>query len=103
MTINLTNGYRIDIDDMNLTLKQRYAFKDKDGNEKETERTIGYFNPVGNGMEGAIKRYLIHNQIDLQSQEAMEMCEYVKSIERINNDAVRQFKAVIGVYEDDGK
>lgn len=100
MIINLTNGYRMEIDDMNITLKQKYTYKDKDENEKETERTIGYFNPV-NGMEGAIKRYLIHNQIDLQSREAMEMSEYVKSIKEINDDAVRQFKAVMDVYEDD--
>ena len=100
MIINLTNGYRMEIDDMNIALKQKYTYKDKDENEKETERTLGYFNPA-NGMEVAIKRYLIHNQIDLQSREAMEMSEYVKSIERINNDAVRQFKTVIGVYEDD--
>lgn len=97
MTINLTNGYRIEIDDMNITLKQRYAYKDKDGNQKETERVIGYFTT----MEGAIKRFLNHNQIDLLSDTAMKMDEYIKSIKDINETAVRQFKAVIGVYEDD--
>lgn len=93
--IKLPNGYFIEIDDMNLTLKQKYTYTDKNGDEKEAVRTIGYYNPHGNGMEGAIKRYLTCNQIDLQSREAVEMSEYVKSIERINKEAVQAFKKVL--------
>lgn len=33
-TINLTNGYFIEIDDLNYTLKQRYKGKTKDGEER---------------------------------------------------------------------
>lgn len=99
MTINLTNGYWLEIDKMNITLKQKYTYKDKQGDQKETEREIGYFSTI----EGAIKRFLNNNQIDLLSDTAMEMEEYIKSIKEINETAVRQFKTIIGACDDDLK
>ena len=99
MIVNLVNGYFTEIDEMNITLKQKYTYKDKQGNQKETERVIGYFTT----MEGAIKRFLNHNQIDLLSDTAMKMEEYIKSIKDINETAVRQFKTILEGVMDDGK
>lgn len=98
--INLTNGFFIEVDDLNHTLKQRFIGKDKDGNAKESERVCGYF---GKDIGAAIGKYIRLNQNALLAQEAIEMEEYIKSIERINKDAVRAFKALLAVCEDEGK
>ncbi|MFR5554870.1 MAG: hypothetical protein ACLTK4_15940 [Roseburia intestinalis] len=34
LTVELQNGYFVEIDPLNHTLRQRYAGQDKDGNEK---------------------------------------------------------------------
>ena len=99
MIIKLTNGFYIEVDEMNYTLKRKYVTEDKEGKPKDVEKTIGYYS----SLDGAIKRYITLNQIVLNSREAMELDEFVKSIERINNEALRQFKTMIGAYVDDGK
>jgi hypothetical protein len=90
--INLTNGYLIEVDDLNYTLKQRYIGEDKDGNPKEAERVCGYF---GKDLDSAVRKYLRLNQNALMDQEAMEMEEYMKKIHEINNEAVKAIKSVI--------
>lgn len=99
MIIKLTNGFFIEIDEMNYTLKQNFIGKGKDEKPKTSVRVIGYFST----MDGAIKRYITVNQTQLLLEEAMEMEQYVKSIEKINNDALRQFKSILEVVMDDGK
>lgn len=92
MVVRFGNEYFVEVDEMNVTLKQKYIGKDKEGNKKESERVIGYFST----MEGAIRRFLSHNQIDLLSDTAMEMEEYIKCIKCINEDAVSAFKRIMG-------
>ena len=91
--IKLTNGYFLDIDDMNVTLKQKKVRKDEEGNKKEYEVTHGYFSTI----EGAVRRCIKLNQIDLLPEEAMQMEEYIKSINRINENAVSDVKR--SIYE----
>lgn len=98
MKINLTNGFFIEIDDLNNTLKQKYIGEKKDGTKYDAERVCGYF---GKDLEGAIRKYIRLNQNVLLVQETMELEEYVKSIKRINEDAVRDFKALLEVCEDE--
>ena len=93
MIVRLTNGYFIEVDSLNHTLKQKYISKAKDGTEKESEKVIGYYS----SMEGAIKGFVKHNQNDLLPDSYVEMSEYIKSIECINNDAVESLKRIIGV------
>ena len=100
MIINLTNGFFIEIDDLNHTLKQKYIGEKKDGTKYEAERVCGYF---GQDMEGAIARYIKLNQNVLLAQETMELEEYVKSIKRINFEAVSVIKRAVSVYGDDGR
>lgn len=92
MIINLTNGFFIEIDDLNHTLKQKYIGEKKDGTKYDAERVCGYF---GKDLEGAIRKYMRLNQNVLLVQETMELEEYVKSIKRINEDAVRALKAIL--------
>ena len=64
MIIKLSNGYYIEVDNLNHTLKQTYIGKTKDGKTKECEKVIGYFSSLDN----ALQRYLIHNQTDCTSR-----------------------------------
>ncbi len=90
MVIKLINGYFIEVDPMNYTLKQEYTPKDKDGNPKEgtSIRIFGYFTT----LEGALKKFLNMNQIDLLADMGMGMFDYVKKVEESNRMAVQAIK-----------
>ena len=93
--INLNYGYYIEIDTYNYTLKQKYDGKTKDGQDKDSVRTCGYFGNIRN----AIDKYLKLVQIDLLCDEALSLQEYVKSIELINKTAVRGLEKELSRFE----
>ena len=99
MKIDLINGYFIEVDPLNYTLKQKYRGTDKEGNlkEKETVRTLGYYGK----LEDALHGFLRHNQIDILSDLGMGMHEIVKNIEESNKAAVQAIMDVLN--GDDGK
>lgn len=90
MKILLGNGYFVEIDKLNHTLKKKCKGTGKDGKEKEHEKTHGYFS----NLESAIERYLKLNQIDLMAESSLEMRRYVEVIDEINRSAVKAFKAI---------
>lgn len=94
MRIDLINGYYIDIDSMNYTLMQKYDGKDKEGNAKEAVRTLGYFTT----LEGALKKFLTLNHIDVMADMGMGMHDYVKKVEESNRMAVQAVKRVLEVH-----
>ena len=56
LTIELINGYFIDVDELNHTLKQKYIGKDKKtGEKKEMEKVIGYFPNVKSCVERLVR------------------------------------------------
>lgn len=55
VTIELVNGYFVEVDELNHTLKQRYIGEDKEGNPKEAERIIGYFSNVQQCVERVVR------------------------------------------------
>ena len=57
LTVELQDGYFVEIDSLNHTLRQRYAGQDKDGNEKESVRTIGYFGDMKQCIKALLERY----------------------------------------------
>ena len=79
-TITLENGYCIEIDPLNYTLRQKYTGKTKSGEKKEAFRTLGHF---GN-IESAIRKYLELTQMDVLDGERLTLEEYVGSIQKIN-------------------
>lgn len=95
MKINLNYGYYIEIDTYNYTLKQKYDGKTRDGQEKDSVRTCGYFGNIRN----AIEKYLKLVQIDLLDDEALSLQEYVKSIELINKTAVLGLEKELSKFE----
>ena len=88
MQIKLTNGYYIEVEPLNFTLKQKYV-SNKTG--KEAERTFGYFRK----LEEALDKFLRLNQIDVLSDMGMGMHDYVKKVEESNRMAVQAIKSVL--------
>ena len=95
MKINLNYGYYIEVDTYNYTLKQKYDGKTKDGQDKDSVRTCGYFGNIRN----AIEKYLKLVQIDLFDDEVLTLQEYVKSIELINKMAIRGLEKELNRFE----
>lgn len=91
--INLTNGYFIEQEPLNYTLKQRFKGEKKDGTPKESVRTIGYFGD----LEGAIKRFLKLNQLDENDGLSVDMKNYVDSIVAANNKACAEIMKLWGI------
>ena len=60
MKIELINGYYIEVDALNYTLRQKYEGKTKDGQPKESDRLIGYYGK----FEEAIHSFLKRHQMD---------------------------------------
>lgn len=84
-TINLRYGYYIDIDPLNYTLRQKFKGRSRDGEEKESVRTYGYF---GN-IKTAISEYLKLIQLEVMRDEVLSMQEYVEAVEKSNSLALQ--------------
>ena len=76
--IELINGYFIEVDELNHTLKQTYTGEDKEGNPKECERTIGYFPDV----QACLERLFILVALDETDKEIISLKEYAKRIDK---------------------
>ena len=84
-TITLKNGYYIEIDPLNYTLRQKYTGETKSGQKKDAFRTLGHF---GN-MESTIRKYIELSQMDVLDGERLTLEEYVESIQKINAIALQ--------------
>ena len=73
LTVELKYGYIVEIDPLNYTLRQRYAGQDKDGNEKESVRTIGYFGD----MKQCFKALLVRYERELSDKAQISFDEYL--------------------------
>lgn len=83
-TIELKNGYFIEVDDLNSTLKQRYLGKTKDGKDKEVEKIIGYFNkPID-----ALERFLRLNRLDEMEGMKLSLDEYIKALKEADREVM---------------
>lgn len=84
-TITLKNGYYIEIDPLNYTLRQKYTGETKYGEKKDAFRTLGHF---GN-MESAIRKYIELTRLDVLDGERLTLEGYVDSIQKINAIALQ--------------
>ena len=80
MKIKLANGFFIEIDTLNYTLKQ--AAENKKG--EVVEKICGYYGDV----EGAVNKYIKLNQI--QGKELADLRGYTDHIKECNTEAVNQ-------------
>lgn len=93
-TITLKNGYYIEIDPLNYTLRQKYTGETKSGEKKEAFRTLGHF---GN-IESAIRKYLELSQLGVLYGERMTLEEYVESIQKINAIALQSIQEELRMF-----
>lgn len=82
--IELTNGYYIEVDDMNCTLKQRYIGEKKTGEKKDAERTIGYYKTVTDALE----RLFCLNRLDKMDGMELSLTGYINAIEKADSEVM---------------
>lgn len=95
MQINLINGFYIDTDNRNFTLKQKYIGTRKDGTKKDAVKIISH---CGN-LEQALDLFLRINQVPKEAKMAVDLMWYADFIEQSNKEAVRALKREIEVRE----
>ena len=88
MQITLINGYYIDIDERNYTLKQKYEGKTKGGEARDAERICGYYGK----LDQAIEEFVKQNQLDLSEDQVMDFEDYVQFVSQVNKAAVEAIK-----------
>ena len=77
VTVELFDELYIEIDDYNYTLKERGVGHDKDGNEKPTVKTIGYYSDIYD----AVKRALSYDTEAKNKGAVISISEYLKGLE----------------------
>ena len=97
MQIILINGYYIETDNRNFTLKQKYIGKRKDGTKKEAVKIISHCG----SLEQALETFLRMNQIPQDSKLTVDLMEYANYIEQSNKEAVQALKSVLEGNHDD--
>ena len=93
MQINLINGFYIETDNRNFTLKQKYIGKRKDGTKKESVKIISHCGSLEQALEAFLKLY----QIDRGARFAVDLMAYASLVEQSNKEAVRALKRELEV------
>ena len=93
MQINLINGFYIETDNRNFTLKQKYIGTRKDGTKKESVKIISHCG----SLEQALDLFLRINQVPKEAKMAVDLMAYADFIEQSNKEAVRALKREIEV------
>ena len=97
MQINLINGFYIETDNRNYTLKQKYIGTRKDGTKKESVKIISHCG----SLEQALETFLRINQVPKEAIIAVDLMSYADFIEQSNKEAVRALKSVLEGNHDD--
>ena len=95
MQINLINGFYIETDNRNFTLKQKYIGTRKDGIKKEAVKIHGHYGSLEKALEAFLKLY----QIDRGARFSVDLMSYASLVEQSNKEAVRALKREIEVRE----
>lgn len=93
--VGIGNGYFVEIEPRNYTLKQKYIGKRKDGTKKESVKIISHCG----SLEQALDMYLRINQIPTEAKYFVDLMAYADFIEQSNKEAVRTLKSVLEVKE----
>ena len=93
MQITLINGFYIETDNRNFTLKQKYIGTRKDGTKKEAVKIISHCG----SLEQALDLFLRINQVTKEAKMAVDLMYYANYIEQSNKEAVRALKREIEV------
>ena len=93
MQINLINGFYIETDNRNFTLKQKYIGTRKDGTKKDSVKIISHCG----SLEQALELFLRINQVPKEAKIAVDLMAYASLVEQSNKEAVRALKREIEV------
>lgn len=93
--VNLMDGYFVEIDPLNYTLKQRYNGKDRDGNIRDGERFIGAY---GN-MNQCVESFMALYQLDSMKGQSISFRQYVGMVENANKRATKDLMDVLEKFE----
>lgn len=93
MQINLINGFYIETDNRNFTLKQKYIGTRKDGTKKESVKIISHCG----SLEQALELFLRINQVPKEAKMTVDLMAYASLVEQSNEEAVRALKREIEV------
>ena len=93
MQIILINGFYIETDNRNFTLKQKYIGTRKDGTKKDSVKIISHCG----SLEQALDLFLRINQVPKEAKIAVDLMAYANYIEQSNKEAVRALKREIEV------
>ena len=93
MQINLINGFYIETENRNFTLKKKYIGTRKDGTKKEAVKIISHCG----SLEQALDLFLRINQVPKEAKMAVDLMSYANYIEQSNKEAVRALKREIEV------
>lgn len=96
LLVELVNGFFVEIDPMNYTLKERKIAKDKKTNEdKEIVVAVGYFSR----MDDLIERFLYLNQLKTaETESGMCIKRYLELVMDANITAVSLLKDILDTY-----
>ncbi len=94
-TIELKNGYYIELDRLNYMLKRKCTGKDRNGAEKESTKDLGYFGDI----REAVLRFLKLVQADVLDGETIGIKEYAELVEWSNKLAVQGLEGVLSRFE----
>lgn len=94
--IELIDGYFIDIDPLNFTLRQRYAGKKQDGTDRTGFRLYGYY-PT---LKDALKRFSELVRMDEMEDAAVSLPEYINLIEKADKKVMDFLERLDVHYED---
>ena len=90
--ITLTDGFFVEIDPLNVTLKRKYkVYNKKTGTENETVKTFGYYGT----LEEVLMAFVKERQKLYLSDLTMNLDEYVRLVDESNKEAVSQLRAIL--------
>lgn len=94
LIVELQDGYFVEIDALNHALRQKYTGQDKDGNKKESVRTIGYFGDMKQCIKALLERYPreLSEKAQISFSEYLELLykAYMRSEQLVNRIGKRQ-------------
>ena len=92
--VELQDGYYIEIDQLNYTLKQKYSGSTRTGEEREGTRIHGYFPK----LESALKRFCELERLEEIKGRRISLYEYTGAIVRADKK-VMEFLAGLNLEE----
>lgn len=90
--ITLTDGFFVEIDPLNVTLKRKYTYYNKKTDtEKETVKTLGYYST----LEEVLMAFVKERQKLYLSDLTTNLDEYLRMVDESNKAAVSQLRAIL--------